>query len=372
MNDFRRGDCGGHLFWKTTANKILRPGYYWPSLFSYLYKTVMGCHECQVFQGKRKLIPLPLKLVVVNAPFQQWGLDFIGQIHPTSSAQHRWILIATDYFTKWIKAILTRQSMDTVIIQFLESNILSFYGFPHKIITDNAATFKSKKMVEFCNKYNITLGHSMAYYPQGNGLTDSSNKSLVNIIKKMLEANKKNWHQKLVNALWANRVSSKKSIGMSPFELVYGTDTLFPTSLSVSVMILLQEAGIEEDDIKRQINQMIHLQQTREEVSQNTFQVQEKIKKIYDRKTKEEKFKLEDVVLRWDARNEEKWKHGKFDNLWKGTYKISAHQGQNAFLLKEMDGQECLGGLVNGRLLMQLAEVVSLSLYIPICVPYKF
>lgn len=66
---------------------------------------------------------------------------------------------------------------------------------------------------------------------------------------------------------------------------------------------------------------MIHLQQTREEVSQNTFRLQEKIKNIYDRKTKAEKFQLEDVVLRWDARNEEKGNHGKFDNLWNGPIK---------------------------------------------------
>jgi len=89
------------------------------------------------------------------------------------------------------------------------------------IITENAAAFKSKKMTEFCEKYNIKLGHSTAYYPQGNSLAESSNKSLINIIKKMLEANKKNWHKKLIKALWADRVSIKKSIGLSPFQIVY-------------------------------------------------------------------------------------------------------------------------------------------------------
>ena len=73
--------------------------------------------------------------------------------------------MATKYFTKWIEAIPTRQATNTIIIQFLESNILYRFGFPHKIITDNATSFKSKRMIEFCNKYNITLGHSMAYYP---------------------------------------------------------------------------------------------------------------------------------------------------------------------------------------------------------------
>ena len=53
-------------------------------------------------------------------------------------------------------------------------------------------------------------------------------------------------------------------------------------------------------------------------MSQNLIQLQEKIKKIYDKKTKAEKFQLDDVVLKWDERNEDKGKHGKFDNLWKG------------------------------------------------------
>eukprot|EP00253_Pinus_taeda_P026870 PITA_26870 len=191
---------------------------------------------------------------------KMWGLDFIREIHPASSGQHRWILTATDYFTKWIEAIPTRQATDAVIISFLETNILSRFGCPSKLIKDNAVAFKSKRMVKFCYKYNISLGQSTAYHPQGNGLAKSSNKSLVNIIKKFLEINKKGWHKKLVNALWADKVSQKKSIGMSSFKLMYGTDTVFPTSLVVLVVELLQESGSEEDPMQRRINQMIHLQ----------------------------------------------------------------------------------------------------------------
>lgn len=81
-------------------------------------------------------------------------------------------------------------------------------------------------MVEFCDKYNIKLGHSTTYYLQGNDLAESSNKSLINIIKKIMKANKNNWHKNIVNALWEDRVSSNKSIRMSPFQLVYGIDTV--------------------------------------------------------------------------------------------------------------------------------------------------
>jgi transposase InsO family protein len=127
-----------------------------------------------------------------------------------------------------------------VIIKVLETNILSRFGCLGKIIIDNATTFKSKKMVEFCGKYQITLGHSTAYYPQGNGLAESSNKIPVNIfIKNLLQDNKKSWHNKLVNALWEDILTTKRSIGMSPYQLVYGMDVVFPTSLGVSIMKIL-------------------------------------------------------------------------------------------------------------------------------------
>eukprot|EP00253_Pinus_taeda_P008633 PITA_08633 len=119
------GDCGGHLYWKSTTDKILRAGYYWPSLFVDVKKFVVSCHKCQIFEWKGKLLPLPLEPISTEKPFQQWGLDFIGEIHPSSSSQHKWILTANDYFTKWIEAIPCRQANESTIIQFLESNILS-------------------------------------------------------------------------------------------------------------------------------------------------------------------------------------------------------------------------------------------------------
>eukprot|EP00253_Pinus_taeda_P018412 PITA_18412 len=192
LKEFHAGNYGGPLYWKSTADKILSAGFYWPTLFADVRKFVTSCHKCQIFEGKRKLLPLPLKPVSTKMPFQQWGLDFIGEIHPPSSGQHRWILTATDYFTKWIEAIPCRQANDSIIIQFLDTNILSRFGCPEKIVTDNVVAFKSKRMISFCHKYHITLGHSTAYYPQGNALVESSNKSLINIIKKVLEENKKN------------------------------------------------------------------------------------------------------------------------------------------------------------------------------------
>lgn len=93
----------------------------------------------------------------------------------------------------------------------------------------------------FYESYNITPGHSTSYYPQGNGSVESSNKSLITIIKNILQENKNTWHTKLTFALWVDCVSTKRALGMSPFELVYGTNVFFPTYLGISVMKLLQD-----------------------------------------------------------------------------------------------------------------------------------
>jgi hypothetical protein len=78
IKEFHKGDCGVHHYWNTTVHKILRAGFYWPIIFSDVYKEVSSCHECQIFDVKIKWQPLPLNPISVEAPFMQWGLDFIG------------------------------------------------------------------------------------------------------------------------------------------------------------------------------------------------------------------------------------------------------------------------------------------------------
>jgi hypothetical protein len=85
------------------------------------------------------------------------------------------------------------------------------------------------------------LVHSTPYYPQGNELAESSNKTLVRIIKKLLATNKKAWDSKLKFSLWADHISNKKAIRKSPFQMVYGTEAILPTQLGLPVLNFLQE-----------------------------------------------------------------------------------------------------------------------------------
>eukprot|EP00253_Pinus_taeda_P036655 PITA_36655 len=155
----------------------------------------------------------------------------------------------------------------------------------------------------------IKLVHSTSYYPQGNGLAESSNKSLIRIIKKLLEDNKKNWDAKLKYALWADRVTIERSTGCSPFKLI------------------------------------------REQLVEKATAHQQKVKEAFDKKAKRNNFQVGDLVMKWNAFKEKKGNHGKFDALWTGPFIVSQIQGNNTFILKSMEGETVFDGPVNGRFL---------------------
>ena len=115
--------------------------------------------------GKQKLAALPLTPIVVLSPFQQWGLDFIGKFKDNSSNGFCWIITTMDYFTKWVEAIPTKTATKKVVMYFIEDKIITRFGIPLKITTDNAKAFSSIEMTSFCFKYGITLSHSSYYYP---------------------------------------------------------------------------------------------------------------------------------------------------------------------------------------------------------------
>lgn len=79
----------------------------------------------------------------------QWGLDLIRENNPNSLVGHKWIIIATDYFTKWIEEMPLRSYTSHTIISFIKDNIIYRYGIPRKLVNDNGVYFTALKMMNF-------------------------------------------------------------------------------------------------------------------------------------------------------------------------------------------------------------------------------
>jgi hypothetical protein len=87
----------------------------------------------------------------------------------------------------------------------------------------------SHQVHEFAESLKIKLLSSSLYYAQVNGQVESSNKTLINLIKKKIEENPKRWHEVLSEALWTHRISKHSATKVTPFELVYGKKPFYPS-----------------------------------------------------------------------------------------------------------------------------------------------
>ena len=146
-------------------------------------------------------------------------MDFIGQINPPSSKGHRFVLVATDYFTKWTEAVPLKNMTHKEVIEFITEHIIHRIGIPQTLTTDQGSSFISKEVCAFIESYKIKLLDSSPYYAQANGQAESSNKILIKLIKKKIEENPKRWHEMLSEALWAHRISRHGATKVTPFEL---------------------------------------------------------------------------------------------------------------------------------------------------------
>jgi transposase InsO family protein len=132
------------------------------------------------------------------------------------------VLVSTDYFTKWTEVVALKNMTHMEVIEFITEHIIHKFGIPQTLTIDQGASFMSKEVREFAELYKIKLLNLSPYYAQANGQAESSNRTLISLIKKKIYDNPKSWHKILSKALWAHRISKHSATKVSPFELVYG------------------------------------------------------------------------------------------------------------------------------------------------------
>ncbi|XXG70273.1 hypothetical protein AAC387_Pa06g3069 [Persea americana] len=119
-------------------------------------------------------------------PFAQWGLDIVGPLHRTPGNK-RWLIVATNYFTKWVEAEPLSSITELDTKNFVWKNVITRFGILRTLIFDNGMQFDSNFFKSFCQEYGIRNVYSTPAYPQSNGQAEISNKVLLDGIKKRLD-----------------------------------------------------------------------------------------------------------------------------------------------------------------------------------------
>ena len=214
--EVHKGSFGMHANGHAMARKILRVGYYRLTMESNCCIHVRKYHKCQAFTDNVNAPPIPLNVLVAPWPFSMWGIDVIRAIEPKASNGHRFILVAIDYFTKWVEATSYASVTKSVVIRFIKKEIICRYGLPRKIITNNATNLNNKMMKEMCEDFKIQHHNSMPYRPKMNRAIEVANKNIKKIIQKMIMLYK-DWHDMLPFAFHGYRTSVHISTGATRF-----------------------------------------------------------------------------------------------------------------------------------------------------------
>jgi hypothetical protein len=159
---------------------------------------------------------MPHQPVLPLEPFQKWGLDFVGQFKPPAMrTSNKYVIVATDYSTKWVEAKALGDNTAASTTKFLYEYIWCWYGCPIELISDQGRHFLGQVVESLTTFYAMVHKRSTPYYPQANGLAESTNKTLQNILRKIVNENRTD------SALWAYRTTYKTSIRSTSFRLAF-------------------------------------------------------------------------------------------------------------------------------------------------------
>ena len=165
-------------------------------------------------------------------PFAQWGLDILGPF-PRATGNRRFVLVAVDYFTKWAEAKALTNIRDVDVKKFVWKNIVTRFGVPNTLISNNGLQFDSRAFRDFYCDLGIINRYSTPAYPQSNGQVEAVNKAILSGLKRRLDGAKGNWAEELPNVLWAYRMTPCKSMGETPFSLTYGAKVVIPAKVNM-------------------------------------------------------------------------------------------------------------------------------------------
>ncbi|GFY19082.1 hypothetical protein TNCV_3877701 [Trichonephila clavipes] len=233
LRHFHDAPTAGHLGFAKTYDRI-RKRFYWPGMYRNVVRYVMHCRECQ----RRKSVPQrpPGRLVPIppaTAPFHRIGIDLLGRF-PKSAHGNKWIIVCTDYSTRYaITKALPTAEVDE-IAKFLLEEIVLRHGAPRVIITDRGAVFRSRLVSSLVNLCNIDHRFTTAYHPQTNGLTERFNKTLADMLSMYVDVEQKNWDEILPFVTFAYNTAKQETTGFTPFYLLHGReaettlDTMLP------------------------------------------------------------------------------------------------------------------------------------------------
>ena len=202
---------------------------------------------------------------------------------PIAPAQNKLLLVATDYFSKWIEAEAFSSIKDRDVAWFIWKNIVCRFGILRSIVSDNGPQFDSKVYRGFFQELKIKNLYSTPWYPQSNGQAKASNKTLLTALKNQLDSAKGKWVEELPGVLRAYRTIAQKPIGIYPFALTYGMEAIIPIEIGLPT---IRTATLESENPESVVRELDASDELREAAAIRVASYQRRLANSYNKRVK--------------------------------------------------------------------------------------
>ncbi|KAH9715068.1 hypothetical protein KPL71_020894 [Citrus sinensis] len=233
LREVHEGICGNHSGGRSLAHKVLRQGYFWPTMHQDAQEKTRSCVSCQSFANFSNQPPEKLTSMTSPWPFAQWGIDLIGPL-PKARGAATHAIVAIDYFTKWIEVEALSRITEKKTTDFVWRNLVCRYGIPYALVTDNGRQFDNHSFRDFCQNLGIELKYCSPSHPQSNGQVEAANKTIKRLLKTRLGAKNGAWVDELSGVLWAYRTTHKTATGETPFALAFRHEAVVPAEIGTT------------------------------------------------------------------------------------------------------------------------------------------
>ncbi|GJU16760.1 reverse transcriptase domain-containing protein [Tanacetum coccineum] len=247
LREIHEGSCSMHSGPRSVVAKAIRTGYYWPTMHEDARKLIRECNDCQIHRPVPRNPQQNLTPITSPWPFYKWGIDIAGPF-PEGPGKVKFLIVAIDYFTKWIEAKPVATITGNQVKKFVWDNIVCRFGLPGEIISDNGKQFRDNPFKDWCEKLCIRQCFASVKHPQTNGLVERANRSLGEGIKARLDERSKDWIGELSHVLWSHRTMIKSSNGETPFSLTYGTKVVIPAEIGMPTLRTMEVDPTKNDE----------------------------------------------------------------------------------------------------------------------------
>ena len=192
---------------------------------------------------------------------------------------------------------------------------------------------------ELASKFVFRQEHSSPYYPQDNGQVEVVNKSLKTILQRKIDKTRSNCHIMLYLVLWAYWTSVKAATGFTPFQLVYGLESIFPIECEIPSLKLVLELLLETSSLEERLVHLEHLDEQRRDAAIINEAHKKRTKTQYDKAISPHIFSEGDLVLVYDQ-DKDALGAGKFKSMWYGPFLVKRVLKKGAYELIDFEGNK--------------------------------